>query len=97
MAEGSDLDVSSLILELTETGKKEGFLSPKEGGNFSSKWGSGNRHIRAYEIGEILNKNGGTKLMAEVCLKVDSLCTGYLRGSARYLEICWNGIGSWTS
>jgi len=97
MAEGQDLDVRSLISELVEIGKGEGFLNPQEGGNFSAKWGSGNRHIRAYEIGEILNKSGGTKLMGEVCIVVDSLCTGHLRGSARYLEICWNGIGSWTS
>lgn len=92
-----DFDVRELIPELVEIGKKEGFLSPQEERNFSSRWGKGNRHIRAYEIGEILNKKGGIELMREVCLTVDSLCIGHIRGSARYLEICWDGIGLWTS
>lgn len=97
MEQNFDSDVQQVISELAEIGKKEGFLSPVERENFSSSWSKGNRHIRTHEIGELLNKKGGMKLMREVCLIVDSLCTGHLRGSARYLEICWDGIGSWSS
>ena len=57
-------------------------------GKYDDHW----RHIRAREIGEILNKEGGYPLMAKVAYRVQAR-----GGHLRYLESCWNYIGNWVS
>ncbi len=52
-------DVDRLVAELIQIGRTDGYVSMTPGGKFNEKC----NHVRACEIGEALNKRGGTDLM----------------------------------
>jgi hypothetical protein len=75
------------VLELVEIGKTDGFLSqPAEG-----KFDENRKHIRARQIGQILNEKGGMPYMQTVFARFSKI----LPGEARELEVCWGYIGEW--
>jgi len=85
---GSEAD--ALVEELMEIGRQDGYLSTHPGGKFNERC----QHIRAREIGEILNRLGGLELMQAAGYRV---IDGLGRVKGRVLEGAWDSIGGWRS
>ena len=95
---GSEID--GLVEELLRIDRTDGLLSerrrqgkPADSERRDSRFDDHGRHLRAREIGETLNKQGGYPLMAKVAYRVEAR-GGHL--SLSYLESCWHEIGRWT-
>lgn len=81
-------EVSSLISELIDIGKRDDFLSERAGHPFNAQC----RHIRAREIGTRLNEIGGFDLMEFAAQKVRKKLGIELFS---HLEFAWAEIGRW--
>jgi len=81
-------EVDSLVAELIEIGRSDGFLSMQAGGKFNKN----HKHIRAREVGTRLNEIGGMKLMQATGYRVGATLGA---GPARELESAWGYIGEW--
>jgi len=83
-------EINRLITELIEIGFSDGFLSSAPGGKFDDR----RRHIRAREIGKLLDQIGGLELMRKVFYEV---ARSFSPGSGRepQLNSAWNLIGEW--
>ena len=81
-------EVHSLLDELLQIGRKEGFLSENPGGAFNAQC----RHTRAREIGERLDEMGGFALMEFIYKQVKKTLGTDL---ATHLEYAWAEIGNW--
>ena len=79
--------VDDLVAELIRIGNTDGFRSTIPGGKFDQ----GCNSIRAREIGELLNAQGGMDLMQAVYYRVRAK----LPNEARSLEGAWGYIGEW--
>ena len=98
-------EVDALFEELLLIARTIGFLKPcrsdyepgeayegKEYPEFSPEtFDSRNHHVRAREIGKILNEIAGFRLMQVACARVSS----EVKYQSRALEFCWDGIGQW--
>ncbi|KYK37353.1 MAG: hypothetical protein AYK18_10190 [Theionarchaea archaeon DG-70] len=82
---GPDVDV--LVTELVEIGRTCGFISTP-GGNFDDN----GYHIRARQIGILLDKIGGMELMQAAYYRIVAIL-GPVAG--RTLEVAWGYIGNW--
>lgn len=82
------LEADRLVEELIEIGKTDGYLSMRPGGKFNET----NKHIRARQIGQELNKRGGMDLMKAANYAVRARLGGV---PARELEAAWGYIGNW--
>jgi len=59
-------EVDRPVAELTEIGRKDGYLSMKPGGKFDESC----RSIHTRKIGEMLDQRGGMDLMQAACYRV---------------------------
>lgn len=82
-----DPDFDRLVAELIEIGKTDSYVSTVPGGKFDEN----RKHIRAREIGKILNERGGIDLMRAAYYRV----LAALPEEACLLELAWGYIGDW--
>src|SRR5579859_6929238 len=80
----------ALVAELIDIGRRYEFTVVKNDG--SGVYDNGDRHKRAREIGEMLDRAGGIDLMQAAWYSVKALGRP-AKGDARDLSRCWNGVG----
>jgi hypothetical protein len=81
-------EADRLVAELIEIGKKEEYLSMKPGGNYNAAC----KHVRARQIGELLNQQGGKDLMVAAAYRVRAVLGSE---SLSELSSAWAWIGDW--
>ena len=81
-------EVTRLILELIEIGRRDDFLAERPGHPFNSQC----RHIRAREIGKRLDEIGGFPLMEYAARRIRKKLGLELFS---HLEFAWSEIGRW--
>lgn len=81
-------ETKRLLDELLRIGKTDDFLSERPGPPFNFQC----RHIRAREIGKLLDEIGGLKLMEFAHRKVRQKLGVNL---SEHLDFAWRDLGSW--